>query len=81
MHRREGGGKGKKVEGRTGAQRGGWGREAGGEGACKEGGEVERKEGRVEVGRGGFKCEGRGERQGRVMKRHPGVSNKGGGNT
>ena len=33
-----------------------------------------RREGEEEMGRGGYKCGGRGERRGRVMKRHPGKS-------
>ena len=38
------------MEGRKGAEGGGWGREVGGEGACEEGREVGRREGGVEVG-------------------------------
>ena len=37
VHGREGGGRGRKVKGRTGAEGGGWGRGVGGEGACEEG--------------------------------------------
>jgi len=36
VHGREGGIRGRKVEGRTGAEGGGWGREVGGEVACEE---------------------------------------------
>jgi len=56
VHRRKGGGRGRKVEGRTGAEGGGWGRDAGGEGACEEEREVGRREGGVGVRRGGNMC-------------------------
>ena len=39
------------MDGRIGAEGGGWGREAGGEVACEE----ERREGGEEVGQGGYK--------------------------
>ena len=71
---REGGGRGRKVEGRMGGEGGGWGRETGGEAACETERGGGRREGGEEVGRGGYKCGGRGGRQGRVMKRHPGKS-------
>jgi len=48
VHGREGGGRGRKVEGRTVAEGGGRGRGAGGKGACEEGREVRRREGGVE---------------------------------
>jgi len=56
------GGSGRKVEGRMGAEEGGWGCEAGGEVACEEGREGGRREGGEEVGQGGYKCGGRGRR-------------------
>jgi len=60
---------------RRGAGGGGVGRETGEEGACGEGREVGRREGEgrrgVEVGTGGYMYEGRGGREGRVMKRYP----------
>jgi len=74
VHGRESGGRwrgGRELRGEGGGAKQG-GRDS--KGACEEGREVGRREGGVEVGRGGYTCEGRGGRQGRVMKRHPGES-------